>query len=250
MDGMDRDELVRRLDLAELTLEEYHGFTDETVTDSEISLMRKHGIPTPSAVSEGRWVQPIVLSPRHKKIIYLAASGKMPGVIAEEVGMSKVTVLRLLKSPLFKQKIEKKAETLYDAETKSYMKMLMNQAFANIQDILEDPDAKASVKLEAAKYVIDHNIGKAAQTVEVSSGKLNELIRRLDSERAVKQIEATPDEPAYADAVVSEEIADVAAATALKVLENKVDDMDTLVDRIIEGGLVVGRRDKDGSGTK
>lgn len=243
------DENLRRgLEAAGLTLAEYDGFTDELITDHEIDLLQKHGIKRPPNVRVARWNQPRVLTPRHKKIIHLAAMGKTTKQIAEEVGMNSETISTLIHSPLFKQKISKAQDSIFNDNARAYVDVLMNKAFGVIEGILEDHDEKSSIRLEAAKFVIDHKIGKAKQTVEhEGSSLLVQFITKLDDERVVKQIQNTPIEPEYVALEVPKEKADEAAATALKVLEKPADAMDNLVESIIGTDFVVGRRDTNGS---
>jgi len=242
------DILKERLVAAELTVEEYNGFTDESIEDDEISWMKKHEVKRPPKVSHGRWMQPKELTARHYKMINLAANGSRASEIAEVVGMSLTKTQIFLAAPLVKKKIAARQALIFEDMT-APMKMLFNRAFGTIEAILEDHDEKSSIKLEAAKYVIDHVIGKATQTVKhEGTSLLGEFMKRLDNERAVvEKIKSTPIEPEYVAIEVKKETADEASATALKVLENSKDDMDTLVESIIQKDFVVGRRDKDGS---
>lgn len=244
------ENLLSKLEAAGLTLSEYDEFTDELITDDEIDLMQLHEIKRPPNVTVARWEQPRVLTHRHKKIIHLAALGKTQPQIAAEVGMHIATVHKLIRAPKFQKAISKKQDNLFENDAKQYMKTLMNKSYATIEGILEDPEEKSSVKLEAAKYVIDHVIGKATQVVAHTDGSLlNQFLSRLDNQREVIAIQSTPAEPEYVATEVNSQVADEKAATALKILEKEHDAMDTLVDSIIQGDFVVGRRDKNGTGT-
>lgn len=246
--GMELEKLAKALAEAGMTLSEYNELTDESITDEEVQLLRKHAIPRPPKVCTARLTQPAELTTRHKAIINHAALGLTAPQIAEEMGMYIGYVKKLLASPLFKQKIASAQNRIFENNGKAMMGILKNKAFAAIEFILEDDNEKSSVKLEAAKYVIDHHIGKAKQLHEMDTSLLSDIITKLDSEkhkspeRAVEEIRATPDEPDYVAKDVDKSLADKASATALKVLEKSDDDMDTLVDNIVSGDFVVGRR--------
>ena len=243
--------LIARLAACDMTLSEYESLTDEEFTDIEHKALRENKVPKPPKISDSRWKQPLELTPRHKMVIHLAAMGKNHATISAETGMSQGRVGTFLAAKDIKALVAKKQNNIFENDAKDYMKVLMNKAYAVFEEIL-DPysDAKPSVRLEAAKYVTDHVIGKSAQIVEHRSSVLSEFLQRLDSEKEAKAITMAritnmPDEPEYVDNVVDAEIIADEVATAKKILETNKDAMDTLVDSLIGDGLVVGKRDKD-----
>lgn len=246
--------LKSKLEESGFLLSEYNDFTDEVITDEIITALRDHKIAKPPHVTVGRWVQPRnELTPRHKMVVHLRAMGKTTPQIAEETGFAESTVRNLLASPLVKQKVVKHQDNLFMNDARMHMKVLMNKSFAVVEEILESYEEKASVKLEAAKFVIDHVVGKATQTHEVKTNLLAEFITKLDVQvshvqQRNERILNTPEEPEYTKVEVDQVVADEESATALKVIAPIRDNMDTLVNSLLgDTDFVVGRR--GGGGT-
>lgn len=244
---MDEAKLEKVLSALGITLSEFNELTDELITDKQILEIKRTLSVTggkPPLVSNSRWAEVFEITPLYNKMIMLAAMGKRPNVIAEELDLSAVRIARLLNSPYVKQKVAAKQDSLFEGGAKMHMKVLINKAFGVFEEILENADEKSSVRLEAAKYVIDHVKGKAVQTHEVRGSLLADLITKIDNEKIVHEIRETPEEPEYVDVSVNEAEVVEDSATALKLLAPVRDDMDTLVDSLISNkGFVVGKRE-------
>lgn len=228
-------------------MSEFQALKDEDLTDELFRRMKKAGTPKPPLVAERVWKDTREMTPEIGFLVNAAALGKPPHMIAASMDKSVTWVRMKLESHFVQTKILKKQSNMFDDSAKSMVRALFHKAYGVIEEILDSTDAKDSVKLEAAKYVIDHNIGKATQVVEHQGSILSDFMRKLDDEKdvtgsALAKIAATPEEPEYAGKDVDPVVAAEAAATAKKMLEKPNDDMDTLVDKIIQGEYVVGRR--------
>lgn len=182
------DEQVTLLAAHDWRAEDYLDLEDHELGDDLVNLFRVElKLPKPQKVTESTWRTPIELKPRHRKVIHLAALGKTRAIIAEETGYSPAFIDRLLASHNIKRRIRAKQESLFEGDAKMTMKVLMNKAFGTIEEIIEGDggeEIKASTRLDASKFVIDHVIGKATQSVDIKHSTLAEFMRRLDERSA------------------------------------------------------------------
>lgn len=197
------------------------SLTDDNITDQTISELKSQGVTRPPNVSFNRWTQPFDLSPRHLMIIQLTVMGLTPKQVASELGYSTGRMDQLLKMPKIKAAVDKKRDE-YFGDSKKTVKALVAKAYKVVDGILDDENEKSSVRLDAAKYVIDQTVGKANQSVTVSGDNLLvDFISKLDQAAKVMR--------------------DV-AATEGNLLAAPADPMDALVDDIIDAEFVVGKR--------
>lgn len=200
--------LVQRLAAVDWTLDEYNALSEATITVEEIEVLRcRAKVPRPPNITCATWDQPIELAPRHRVIINMAALGHSNHAIGEKIGMSSDRVGLLLASNTFKRKVALKQAGYLDGSAKAALKLLLGKAFRAVEEILDNPDEKSSVRLEASKFVIDHVVGKASQSVDIKSSTLSEFMRRLD------------EVPAYAEPTSPGQVID-AVATAKPILQD------------------------------
>jgi hypothetical protein len=221
-----------KLKLLGLSEDEWIHLTDLTITDNMIADMRFYGCSRPPLITPDKWgkeVREYEMTPRQKRVIYLSAMGRTPIQIAEELGYSNAGVTNILRKPGVQERIAHQQSVIFQNDMKGWIKTLMTKSYGVIDEILTDHDEKSSVKLEAAKYVIDHVVGKATQNVEVSGNLLGDLITQLD------EIKNTPIEPSYVAIPVDAGLADATAEKALVA-------MDDLVSQLIQTEHTVGKR--------
>jgi hypothetical protein len=244
-EGLGRSLTPAKLETIGMTEEEYLALSDTTLGDDLLGELRFCGFEKPPRVSDEAWNRRIgeaELSPRQKKVVYLAALGRSNSAIAEELNYDIATVQRIISLPGVRSRIAHKQEMLFQNDVKGHVRTLMNKAYGTLDEILSNDEEKASVRLEAAKYVIDRVAGKATQTVDVKVSLLGEFMRKLDSqEREVQGILNTPVEPEYVEAEVTESVEPVVATAKESLVEVK-EDMDNLVDQLVQSDFVVGKR--------
>lgn len=197
--------------------EELALLTNETITQEQIDAIKHAGLPKPDQITWEVWNAPRKISGRHEYIIMMSASGMTPKQICREVDMTELRIRSLVKIPKFARMIRQKRDELFGSDAKAHIKALVSKAVGVVEDTLDDKDEKGTVRLDAAKYVIDHTVGKATQTVEVGGNLLVDLVSRLDKESR-----------------------DVSPAN--KSLATTKDSLDNFVDGIITEGVVVGKR--------
>lgn len=160
------------------------------------------------------------LSPRHRRLAFLAAQGKSNAEIAKELGYVDSRVSILLKNPHIAEEVAKLQERIYEETIAARLKSFAEPALANIQMILTDRTNKVKVseKMALSQWVIEKLDGKAAQKIEAGENLLAVLMDRLDAakSRPVVQvnvsgvsrdqsIDVTPGQPAQISPPKTEE---------------------------------------------
>lgn len=225
---MSNEELALAQELLSAQSDEYALLTDETITDAQINELKALGIDKPPQVGWPRWMGPKDVKQRHEWIIHLAAMGKTNRQIAREVGMTDSRISLIINTPAVKQAIQLKIKEYFGEDAKAYIKTLAHKGFEVIEGILVDQTEKGTTRLDAAKYVVDHTIGKAQQTVTVQGSLLSELMIKLDS--GARDVST--------DLLVSE----LLPSTEIKPVAPPRDAMDNFVDSLDLEEVVIGKR--------
>lgn len=242
-----------------ITEDDYNAFTDESIKDNHIIRIKQLELPKPPKISLKRWNDAFEITERHQQVILMAAMGKPRDLICEETGYSPSRVAQLLAMPKIKAKVLQKQDQLYSGKARDYIKTLLNQSYGVIQEILENNDEKSSVRLEAAKYIIDHTIGRANQNVNVNHSLLIDVMNKLDQQEHLNEvkkdvidIQSTPAEPAYTQIEAPKDVADSLSATAVKEVVKVKNNMDDLVNNILgdKSDFTVGKRASEGGKEK
>jgi hypothetical protein len=123
------------------------------------------------------------LSPRHRRLAFLAASGRSNAEIAKELGYVDSRVCILLKNPFIAEEIAKLQERIYEETIGARMKTFAEPAMNVIQMALSDRTNKVKMneKIDVAKWVIEKIDGKATQKIEAGENMLAILMDRLDA---------------------------------------------------------------------
>ena len=123
------------------------------------------------------------LSPRHRKFAELAAQGKKPGEIAQELGYSSSRVSVLLSNTHIKNEIEKIRERIYQETIGKRLREMAEPALGVAEMILTDRTNKVKVseKADMAKWVLEKLDGKAIQKHDLGENMLGLLMDKLDS---------------------------------------------------------------------
>lgn len=245
-----------KLDLIEMSLETYESLTDDTITDEQLGDLRYIGSDPPPLLSKKKWNKRVGekdIPYRHKTVIHMAAQGNNYAAIAEQTGYHIGTVQQIVALPGYKERIAHKQSIIFQNDAKGQFKALFMKAYGVVDEILTDPlgEVKPSVRLEAAKYILDHVAGKADQKVTHEVSLLGNLMSELDRAKDVTpQLLATPIEPSYVDVPVDEVEVETKTEMAKAVLGTKIasgpaeDDieLDSLVDDLVPNSFTVGKR--------
>jgi DNA-binding CsgD family transcriptional regulator len=245
-------ELDEKLAEIGLTQSEYQELTDETITPDQITDLKEIGCESPPLVVTKKWAKRVKeksLTPIQTKIVHLTCLGQTPLAIADQLGVSSNYVYIFLRRDDVKLRVAHKQNLMFSNDAKGYIKTLLNKAYATIDGILENEDgeAKPSVRLEAAKYVLDHVAGKANQTVQHNITVLTDIMNALDqakdvSPKKVLEIQATPLEPEYVDSNPDDVLVEETVEKAKVNIEPLRDEMDKLADLLVPDEFVVGKR--------
>lgn len=228
------------LDSIGLDRETYEKLTDDTLSDEMMAELKYSAIPKPPFVSDERWNKYSTLekklSPRHRQVVRMLALGKHPSVIQSELDMTDRAYYHLVGRPEIKALVLHQQDRMFSGNVKGQIKTLMTKAFGVVEKLLDDPDEKSSVKLEAAKYVLDHVVGRSAQKVEVTGNLLVDIMSQLD------RVKETPIEPEYTKLQPTLVEIEKPVATAKELLASNKSDMDSLVESLVDSSFVVGKR--------
>lgn len=160
------------------------------------------------------------LSPRHRRFAQLAAAGASNKVISEELNISPTRVSILIRNEAILAEIYRLQEKVFEETIVGRMKSFTEPAMNVILNTLTDVTGhvKSSEKLDAAKWVIEMQHGKATQKIEGGENLLAVLMDRLDSrpaqvienhihlgQRAEPSLDVTPDAPRLEQKPQSEE---------------------------------------------
>lgn len=215
MEQLDKVEKSFNLDSLDLST-----LTDADLTEELLAELHLLGVEKPPLVSTIRWFSPKSHNYHHEAMVQMAAIGMKQSEIARQLGYTDVQVCKVMSKPEVKEKISKRIAEVYGTDFKQALKQRTHKAIKKLDEIIDDPEAKPQVQLQAATYIIDHVVGKAQQTVEHKGNMLSELIVKADQLRNVNH---SPD-----------------------ILTNTHKELDNVLDEVLPtDGLVVGQRKED-----
>jgi hypothetical protein len=133
------------------------------------------------------------LSPRHRRLAFLAAQGNSNSAIGKELGYSDSRVSILLKNPYISAEIQKMQERIYEETIGQRMKGFADASLNVIQQVLNDRTnrVKMSEKIQVAQWVIEKLDGKAIQKIEAGENLLASLMDRLDAAKTRPVVQIT-----------------------------------------------------------
>lgn len=195
------------------------GLTDETINQDQINEMKMLGLEKPEGVSWARWQRIQDIRTEHYHMINMAVMGMSQAQIAIELGYTQASVSKILNTPSVKEEINRKIQEVYGDSVKKFLKDRALNAGIVTAEIMNNPEAKASDRLNAATYILDHSIGKAQQTVNHTGNFIMEIMD--EATRITKLREANHVTPE---------------------LTVKPDPFDTILEQIVPSNVVVGKR--------
>lgn len=133
------------------------------------------------------------LSPRHRRLAFLAAEGKSNADIAKELGYSGSRVSILLKDPFVAVEVQRLQEKIFEETIGQRLKGFANASLDVIQQVLNDRTnkVKMSEKITVAQWVIEKLDGKATQKIEAGENMLAALMDRLDANKTRPVVQIT-----------------------------------------------------------
>lgn len=198
--------------------------TDETITQDQICEMKRMAIYKPPKVSWERWQQVQDIRTEHEHMIHLASSGIPQHQIAEITGYGQPHISKVLRTPDIKERINLEVEKIYGSDHKQAIKSLAMKAVGVADDVLSF--GKESEKASMAKWVLEHSVGKAEQKTTEVKTSLSQVIVKIEQMEKEKQLR------------------DVGSGSG--EFTKSIDPFDTVIDRIIPKGMVVGKRSNGG----
>lgn len=127
---------------------ECHAY-DQWAIDSE-----EYG-PNHSAIQD-----PLRLTHRHRALARMAAVGATTRQISMQLGISEQHVRRLIRSPAVRDLIEEYQESAFSLELLEKSKSITEDALQEIKTLLDDPNTRGAVKVEAAKLLFGLHFGR------------------------------------------------------------------------------------------
>lgn len=196
-------------------------YTDSDITDEIINELKAMNYSKPPNITWPRWN--VLNNPKiiHEHIVNMAVLGKSQKAIAQELGFNIERIKAILRSDKIKASIQAKMADLYQENIKKALNSRALKGLEVIDSIIDDNTARANVKLDAAKFLIEHSVGKPQQSIKHEGNLLAEVIAHAEQLRNVNDANNPKD--------------------------NTPDPMDNLVDTLVPQGLVVGKRSTEGS---
>jgi hypothetical protein len=132
-----------------------------------------------------------VLSPRHRRLAQLAASGSSNKQICEKLGFSGSRVSILLKNQHIAAEVRRLQDRIFEETIKDRLKGMGDAALNNIQMILTDKTnrVRISEKADMSKWLVEKLDGKAIQTHDLGQNMLGVLMDRLDAQKSLPAVE-------------------------------------------------------------
>lgn len=127
------------------------------------------------------------LKPIENLICYLAAWGLKGDEIVEEARTSKQKVADVLNSELGIARVKEIQKEVWGTDAKKWMERILPEAIQTAYEIMTHPEAKLSVRLQAAESFIDRTMGKAPQTLQVEDTTMRNIIEKLDRIEQLKK---------------------------------------------------------------
>lgn len=165
------------------------------LSDSEVESAEQTGQedPSPNLPTDYKTLAQGFLSPRHRRLCQLAASGQSNQAICAELGYSDSRMSILLKNPFIAAEVTRLQERIFEETIGSRLKSFAEPALNNIQMILTDRTnrVKISERMALSQWVIEKLDGKATQKIEAGENMLAALMDKLDASKTARTVHIT-----------------------------------------------------------
>lgn len=141
------------------------------------------------------------LSYQHMWIAHLFALGLRNNEVVIRSGFTDAWVSTLKADPLMETMIEQERQRLYANDPEATLRLSLPKALRAYDEILDDPQASAKLRLSAANSVWDRTMGKPIQRLETADTTVSDLFKTLSQMASVRE---TPPEPANGVSAPSE----------------------------------------------
>lgn len=159
-----------------------HGYTS-----ADIIKLRKDGRPKPPEITWAEWNAPFKLNDNHEIMAHMAAAGKRPKDIADELGYSYQRVALLLNGERMKFRVKELQYQLFGKNQQRRFETLAAKAIDSLEEVVSDAKEKGTTRVMAAKEILDRAYGKPKQTIEHRDSKISSLYDKLDDILGTKQ---------------------------------------------------------------
>lgn len=177
-----------------------------------VKRMKEAGMQRPDDVSKNSWeqVQKVKVG-RHTLVAHMAAAGLQPKEIAEAAGLTPSTVKRYLASPKIQMEVKRIQHKYLGTDPMRRFRQMMGRAADVMEETMEDPAVKPSVRLMAADKILDRAVGKPKQYIQMEGSLIRRVYEHLDSGKPI--IDVPP----------SDSVRTVEEAPALSPVESEAD---------------------------
>lgn len=119
------------------------------------------------------------LTARHKEVCRLIAKALPFTEVAKAVGYSKEYISMLSGQPKLRREVARIQDIQLERSIDERMKEMNHKAFDVIEEIIESPDTKDTIRYSAATWLLEKTTGKAVQKTENKESGLNDFMTLL-----------------------------------------------------------------------
>jgi len=165
----------------------YRDYPIETVRE-----MRRLGLPKPQDCHSNQWNSRDEMNHRHETIIELMLAGWPKKRIAETLDFAYYAFIDLTNSETFQAAYKEARKKRRESLDKAVVTALYQDATEVLNKVMMNEDEKGSVRLDAAKYIIDQTVGKPEQKVHQTGSILHEFMSRVEELKS-RPVSESPD---------------------------------------------------------
>lgn len=122
------------------------------------------------------------LTPRHRRLCQLAASGVSLKQIASDMGFNPAYVSQLLAKEAIRDEVARLQDRIFEESVQQRLKSQLDSALNHIEFVMTDRTNRVSMehKSEISKWLIEKVDGKATQKHDIGENMLSVVMDRLD----------------------------------------------------------------------
>lgn len=128
------------------------------------------------------------LNPRHRRFCQLAAEGRSPAQIGQELGYVSSRVSVLLRNPTIAAEISRLQNRIFEESILDRLKGMSEDALNHLHSVLNDRTnrVRTSEKNDVAKWIIEMQKSKAPQMHDIGENMLSVFMDKLDAQKTAK----------------------------------------------------------------
>lgn len=155
------------------------GVPEPILTAEEVKLLQPLGHARPNHITSAQLHSTTTIKDSQHYLVILAAMGLKDAQIAEEMQRPVSWVKLNLARPEIKEMIRARHEEVFGAHVKDRIAVIAHKAMDVLEEALQEGN-EIRVRMDAAKYLIDHKEGKATQKTEIKGSLLTEFLAKID----------------------------------------------------------------------